>query len=230
MSLRVVVTGGSGGIGSAICARLRRDGAVVAVIDRVAPTAACEAAVIADLDAEGTSRDAFVRAAAALGGADAIVNAIGIYECASLDEFSWRAYERNLQVNVRAPLEVILAWLATDPPRGGRIVNISSAAAGIGSRDLPYSISKAALCGASRSLARSLAPRGIAVFSISPGLIDTPMSQAMPAERRDGHARATLAQRSGRPDEIADLVHFLLYGQSDYMSGLDIPVASGLVW
>jgi 3-oxoacyl-[acyl-carrier protein] reductase len=160
----------------------------------------------------------------------AIVNVVGIYEACTLRTFSWDSFDRNLRLNLRAPIELILAWLDSNPPSGSKIVNVSSAAALVGSRDLGYAASKAALSNATRSLARSLAPRGIAVFCVSPGIVDTAMSRAMPSDRFDEHVAATLLGRPASCLEVAEVIFFLITGNTEYLSGSDLEVTNGLTW
>lgn len=228
--LTVLVTGGCGGIGMAVCRNLISSGHVAVSLDRSDAGLPGIPVIIADMSRPGAAAAAVAEAAAQYGPPTALVNTIGYYGCHTLGSFSWDDYELSMQVNARAPIEAALAWASARSTKlRGVIVNVSSAAATLGSRDLAYSTAKGALEGATRSLARSLAP-SVSVFGVAPGLIDTPMSQAMPVERRVKHAEATLLGRAGQPVEVADLICFLLTARTEYLTGTIIPMTCGLLW
>jgi NAD(P)-dependent dehydrogenase (short-subunit alcohol dehydrogenase family) len=226
--VRATVLGGSGAIGGAVCARLTSDGHSTIVIDRVPPRAelpfiACDASMA------GNAYLAMKKATSRFGQSDALVNCIGLYLVRDLSSFSWEEFSLYVQVNLRAPVEAILAWL--EERRNdirGVVVNVSSAAASAGSRDLSYSASKAALNGVTKSLAVSLDARNVSVFGVAPGIIDTPMSRQMPLKRREEHMRRTIPGRAGTAEEVADLVVFLTTGSTSYMTGAIIPIDGGV--
>jgi 3-oxoacyl-[acyl-carrier protein] reductase len=126
-------------------------------------------------------------------------------------------------------LRATLAWLKGRGNRGGVVVNIGSAAARLPSRDIAYASSKAALEGLTRALAKSLAPENISVFCIAPGVVDTAMSQAMPVRRRDEHLERTWLKRPCMPEEVADLVLYLITGKTAFLTGSVIGMSGGLV-
>jgi 3-oxoacyl-[acyl-carrier protein] reductase len=111
--------------------------------------------------------------------------------------------------------------------RWGRIINISSVAAIMGNRgQVNYAAAKAALHGASKSLAQELASRGITVNVVAPGIIESPMLEAnFPAEKI---RQLVPMQRSGQPQEVADLVGFLASEQAGYITGQVISINGGM--
>jgi 3-oxoacyl-[acyl-carrier protein] reductase len=227
---RALVTGGSGGIGAAICRRLAADGHHVVVHANRQPERA--AAVVAEIAAAGGSAETVVfdvcdrtAAAAALehllvdGPVQILVNNAGIHADAVFPGMQGKQWDPVIDVslngffNVTQPLT--LPMLRT---RWGRIVNISSVAAIAGNRgQVNYAAAKAGLHGATKSLALELASRGVTVNAVAPGIIDTGMTEHV----FDSETIRKLVpmQRSGKPEEVADLVGFLASEQAGYISG-----------
>jgi 3-oxoacyl-[acyl-carrier protein] reductase len=237
---RALVTGGSGGIGAAICTRLAADGHHVIVhanrgLDRAK-------AVVAAIQAAGGSAEAVAfdvtdrsATAAALetllegGVIQILVNNAGIHDDAVFPGMSGEQWDRVIDVslngffNVTQPLT--LPMIRT---RWGRVVNVSSVAAVAGNRgQVNYSAAKGALHAASKSLALELASRGITVNVVAPGIIET----GMIAGAFDAEAIKKLVpmQRAGRPEEVADLVAFLASDQAAYLSAQVISINGGMI-
>jgi 3-oxoacyl-[acyl-carrier protein] reductase len=218
-----VVTGGTGGIGSAICRAVAAGGFRVAVGYARSREAAEKLA--ADLPGDGhlalsadVTDSAALGAAAArvgteLGRADALVNCAGTTRFVphpDLDALDDDLIDRILATNVRGPLAAVRAFrplldLSTWPG-GGVVVNISSIAAvtAMGS-NIAYCASKAALDNVTKSLARALAPR-IRVVSISPGVVDTDFIRSLDPAWRDEQVARTPLARLCRPEEVASAV------------------------
>jgi 3-oxoacyl-[acyl-carrier protein] reductase len=237
---RALVTGGSGGIGAAICRRLAAAGHHVIVhanrsIDKAEAVVA--AIVAAGGSAEAVAFDVTERAAtsAALetlldaGPIQILVNNAGIHADAVFPGMSAEQWHTVVDVslngffNVTQPLT--LPMIRT---RWGRIVNISSVAAIAGNRgQVNYSAAKGALHAASKSLALELASRGITVNAVAPGIIATDMSTGA----FDGEAIRKLVpmQRAGTPEEVADLVAFLASEQAAYISGQVISINGAMI-
>jgi 3-oxoacyl-[acyl-carrier protein] reductase len=239
-ALRALVTGGSGGIGAAICRRLAADGRHVLVhAHRHLDTAQALAAEIA---AQGGSAEALAfdvtdaRAThAALetlleqGPVQILVNNAGIHDDAAfpgMSENQWRSViEVSLHgfFNVTQPL--VLPMIRT---RWGRIVNMASVSAVAGNRgQTNYAAAKGALIAATRALALEVAKRGITVNAVAPGLIATAMSaDAFPEETI---RRLVPLQRAGTAEEVADLVAFLASERAAYVTGQTIPINGGML-
>ncbi len=237
---RALVTGGSGGIGGAICRRLAADGLHVIVhANRAQDKAqALVAQIVADGgSAEATAFDVTDRAATATaletlleaGAIQVLVNNAGIHDDAVFPGMRGEQWDRVVDVslngffNVTQPLT--MPMLRT---RWGRIISISSVAAVAGNRgQVNYSAAKGALHAASKSLALELASRGVTVNAVAPGLIATDMI----AGQFDAEAVRKLVpmQRVGQPREVADLVAFLASEQAGYISGQVISINGAMV-
>jgi 3-oxoacyl-[acyl-carrier protein] reductase len=239
-SRRALVTGGSGGIGAAICQRLAADGHHVIVhANRGLEKAQ---AIAAQIVAEGGSAEAVAfnitdRAATAAalealteaGAIQILVNNAGIHDDAVFPGMSGEQWDRVIDVslngffNVTQPLT--MPMMRT---RWGRIVSISSVAAVAGNRgQVNYSAAKGALHAASKSLALELASRGVTVNAVAPGLIATGMIEG--AFDADMVKRMVPMQRVGQPKEVADLVAFLASDQAGYISGQVISINGAMI-
>ena len=237
---RALVTGGSGGIGAAICARLAADGHHVIVhANRGLARAEAVAAgiVAAGGSAEAVAFDVTDRAATAAaletlleaGAIQILVNNAGIHADAVFPGMSGEQWDSVVNVslngfyNVTRPL--VMPMIRT---RWGRIINISSVAAIAGNRgQVNYSAAKGALHAASKSLALELASRGITVNAVAPGIIATDMSEG--AFDADAIKKLVPMQRAGKPKEVADLVAFLASDQAAYISGQIISINGAMI-
>ena len=237
---RALVTGGSGGIGAAICRRLAASGHHVIVhANRSGEKAA---AVVGEILAAGgsaeavgfdvTDRDATAAALTALletGAIQVLVNNAGIHADAVFPGMSGDQWDSVVDVslngffNVTRPL--VLPMIRT---RWGRIINISSVAGIIGNRgQVNYSAAKGALHAASKALALELASRGITVNAVAPGIIATDMSEG--AFDSEAIQKLVPMKRAGRPEEVADLVAFLASDQAGYISGQVVSINGAMI-
>jgi len=237
---RALVTGGSGGIGAAICRRLAADGLHVVVHANSRPQEAQRLA--GEINAGGGTAQAVtfdvadrVQTGAALekllvdGAIQVVVNNAGIHDDAVMPAMKPEQWTRVIDVslngffNVTQPL--LLPMMAT---RWGRIVNLSSVAALTGNRgQANYAAAKAGLHGATKSLAIELASRGVTVNAVAPGIIATEMSKdAFP---REAIERLVPMKRAGTPEEVAALVGFLASDAAAYISGQIISVNGAMI-
>ena len=244
----VLVTGGSRGIGRAIVRAFADLGDRVAVHHRDSAARAAEivaglpggghTVVQADLADPEAVRRAVDQAAAALGGLDVLVNNAGIYlkhQIAQVSYQQWQdAWRDIIGVNLTGAANV--TWCAVQHMiaggRGGRIVNVSSRGAFRGEPRHPaYGASKAGLNAFGQSLARDLAPYGIAVAGVAPGYVETDMAAGILAGPEGDELRAQSPfGRVARPDEIAAAVVYLASPEAEWASGaiLDLNGASYL--
>ncbi|PPJ12178.1 oxidoreductase [Nocardia nova] len=234
-----LVTGGSRGIGAAIARRLAADGMDVALTYRGAAQAA--EAVAADIRGLGRraiavqadSADAAQvvaavhRTAAELGGVDILVNNAGIFPAKPFTHFTVAEIDEALHIHARAAFvaaQTALAYM----DRGGRIISIGS---NLSERALfegltLYNLSKSALNGFTRALARELGPRGITVNLVQPGSTDTDMNPAA-SSHAENQLRHSALGRFGEADDVAGVVAFLAGPSGARLTGATLTVDGG---
>lgn len=233
MSQRVIVTGGSGGIGAAIVARFTADGARVAVLDRRAPAEAAASVFFAvDLRDPLDTRRAVGEAVEALGGIDVLVNCAGVFQHASLLDITVDDWDLVLDINARATLVTMqaVAPLMLEA-RGGSIVNIASMAAKQGGGgEGHYAASKAAVVALTRAGAQEWGCHGITVNAVCPGYVLTEMGADTRSEDdvRAWSAKSPLG-RLGVPEDVAGVTHFLASPAGGYLTGQAINVTGGMI-
>ena len=234
-----LITGGSRGIGAAIVKRLAREGAHIALTYVSKPGHANETVKAAQelgvkaLAIQADSADAAAVVAAVertvgeLGGIDILVNNAGIAVIAPIDDYRLEDLDRTLAVNVRAVFVATQAAVK-HMKAGGRIINIGSCNA----ERMPftgggvYAMSKAALVGLVKGLARDLGPRGITINNVQPGPVDTEMNPAT-----SDFAKMLVQQmalpRYATGDEIASLVAYLAGPEAAYVTGASLSIDGG---
>lgn len=237
---RALVTGGSGGIGAAICRRLAADGHHVivhanrgseraqALVDEIVAGGGSAEAVAFDVTERAATSAALERLLEA-GAIQILVNNAGIHADAVFPGMSAEQWHSVVDVslngffNVTQPLT--LPMIRT---RWGRIVNISSVAAVAGNRgQVNYSAAKGALHAATKSLALEVASRGITVNAVAPGIIETGMSEG--SFDADAIKKLVPMQRAGKPGEVADLVAFLASDRAAYISGQIVSINGAMI-
>jgi 3-oxoacyl-[acyl-carrier protein] reductase len=232
-----LVTGGAQGIGAAICRRLAAAGARVGVFDRDAARAQRVAIDIGGFAAAGdVTSEADVETAVEdvqhhAGPIDILVNNAGITgKSAPLWQLSERDWQEVLAVNVIGPVLCSKAVVgAMRERRYGRIVNIASIAGKEGNPHLgPYSASKAALIALTKSLAKELVGQGdITVNAISPAVIATPILDGLPQTTIDYMVSRIPMGRTGKPEEVAALVHYLASAEASFTTGQCYDISGG---
>jgi NAD(P)-dependent dehydrogenase (short-subunit alcohol dehydrogenase family) len=228
----VIVTGSKSGIGKQLAIDLSAAGYQVVGLDRNAEGAALSWPVVAcDLADPSSVEEAFRQVIAEHGVPYGLVNNAGAYFAKNWAEQSLQEFDYTLAVNARAPflLSRCFAKAVMDAGRQGVIVNISSVSATIGSVDVAYAASKAALTAVSKSLAKAFAASGVRVVTVSPGPVETRMAARIPEERKKAYREGIPLKRFADPKEISRTVVFLLSKDASYITGTDIRVDGGLV-
>jgi len=237
---RALVTGGSGGIGAAICRRLAADGCyvyvhanrnlakAVALVEEIRASGGAAEAIAFDVTDAETSRTT-LEALVADTPIQILVNNAGVHDDAIFPGMRAEQWHGVLNVSLDGFFHVtqplILPMIRS---RWGRIINITSIAGLIGNRgQVNYAAAKGGLHAATKSLSMELASRGITVNAVAPGIIQTGMIAGV----FDDKTIAALVpmKRAGKPEEVADLVGFLASEQASYISGQIISVNGGMI-
>ncbi len=237
-----VVTGGGRGIGKAISAKLADAGAKVVVADVDEDSARQTAKELAGLSgdvigsfvdvAQEESVSSLMKIALeTFGRIDILVNNAGIMFRTRLMDISLDEWERTLQINLTGVFLCTKAVLPIMKESGfGRIVNISSSAGRSVSTlgGAHYTASKAGLLGLTRAAAKEMAPLGITVNAICPGLIETKMAmETTTPEELQKFLDSFPIPRLGSPEEIGHLVHFLCTDEAAYITGASLDINGG---
>jgi 2-dehydro-3-deoxy-L-rhamnonate dehydrogenase (NAD+) len=235
-----VVTGGGQGIGEAICRRLARAGAKVGVFDLSAENAGRVAkeidglTLVGDITKEADLARVFAEVETRLGPTDILVNNAGVASRKGRDLPIWELdrpdWEFVFNINV---IGLVLCCRAVLPEmiarKYGRIVNVASIAGKEGNPKMaPYSASKAAVIALTKSLSKELIGKGdICVNSISPAVIQTPILDQLNQEQINMMLSKIPLGRTGKPDEVAALVHFLSSSECSFTTGQCYDISGG---
>ncbi len=234
-----LITGGSRGIGAAIAKRLADEGASVAityvngkqkadeVVDAIKRAGGNAIAIRADSAETEEIKNAVAETARVFGRLDVLVNNAGIVAVAPLDEFSLDDFDRMIAINIRGVFAATQE-AARHMREGGRIITIGS----VNADRMPfvggsvYALTKAAVAGFTRGLARDLGPRGITVNTVQPGPTETDMNPS------DGPFAETLKSlmaldRYAQADEIAGMVAYLAGPEAGFITGASLTIDGG---
>lgn len=236
-----VVTGGSGGIGVAVCRALAMEGAHVVVVDIAEKRAASAAATLRESEGLSVSHAACdvsrAHAVNELRGQvlgefkriDALVNLAGVVRNAVLTRITDEDFNLTMASHVNGTLNTMRAFAPDMKAQGyGRIVNMSSIAARGSVAGISYGAAKGAIEAMTKSAALELATRGITVNCIAPGIIDTGMFLTIPKHYQEHLLSRTPMGRQGRPDEVAACVKFLASRDASFVTGQVLYVCGGI--
>ena len=230
MAQVAVITGSNGKIGQATCRRLAQAGYKVVGIDLGAEGAGNWPHYQCDLSDLKQMADVLARIEAEHGLIQVLFNNAAIYnsgtDALTLDP---DRFDATMDINVRAPF-FAAQWVAKrliDKGEKGAIVSTASRAGQNGSTVVDYGASKAAIINMTKSMGKRLGPHGIRVNAIAPGLIDTDMGARVPETHKVNHAATSALRRIGQPEEIANVVNFLVSEESSFITCATIDVNGG---
>jgi 2-hydroxycyclohexanecarboxyl-CoA dehydrogenase len=240
----VIVTGGAGGIGSAICRRLAEEGAKIGVFDlrgdaagkvagEIGNGASAHACDITDLASVIAAVAAFE---AAQGPTDALINNAGWDKFAYFLDTTPEDWEKIIAINLKGPINLHHAVLkGMQQRRRGRVVNIASDAGRVGSSmEAVYSACKGGIISFTKTIAREMARSNVTVNCVCPGPTDTPLLKSFLGEGEQGERayeglkRSIPLKRLGQPDDLSGMVAFLASDDAAYITGQVISVSGGL--
>ncbi len=234
----VLVTGGGGAIGAAICRRFAEEGANVLVADRDGAAANRVAAEIGGrtLVFDVADYAAAKRALESAGEVHVLVNNAGWDRFQNFIDTRPEDWEPLIAVNLRGPLNMHHLVLPQMAARGaGRVVNIASDAARVGSSgEAVYSACKGAIVSLTKTLAREMARKGVTLNVVCPGPTDTPILRGFAGEGEAGRkvmealVRAIPLKRVGQPEDMPGIVCFLASDEAAYITGQVLSVSGGL--
>ena len=219
-----LVTGGASGIGAQTAARLVADGAEVLRVDQKG-----DADLLLDVTSDTASKEILDAVKSRFGNLDIIVTCAGISKFLPLEDTSDQVWDNNLAVNLTAVFRLVRdAAPLLKESQAGRVVTIGSVMSEFAGPGLAaYTASKHGLLGLSRALATELGGHGITVNCVQPGAIETPMTAPafndMPEYKTFWSEKAPLG-RLGQPQDIADVIAFLVSDEARFMSGHGIYV------
>jgi NAD(P)-dependent dehydrogenase (short-subunit alcohol dehydrogenase family) len=220
---KIAITGAFGALGSKVAARVHVAGATVACID-FAPTSKAPSSIAdylllgdVDLSSPDAATKAFQSATQRMGGLDGVVNIAGGFRWEKIEGGSLETWNLLYNINLRTAVNAVQAALPLLQKESGRIINVGAAGAikaGVGMG--AYAASKAGVAKLTEALAEELKDAGVCVNAILPSIIDTPANRAdMPAADHE---------RWVKPEQVADLIVFLLTEHASAISGALIPI------
>lgn len=236
-----IVTGGSRGIGRAICIELARRGANVvfsyagnaAAADETVKLVEAEGVAARSVKGDVTSADSakeLVEAARELGGVNILVNNAGITRDKLAARMSEEDFDAVIATNLKGAFLMTKAVLRPMMrAKSGSIVNMASVVGIMGNAgQANYAASKAGLIGMTKSVAREVAAAGIRVNAVAPGYIETDMTAAMPEAAQQAMCSMIPAARAGKPEDVARAVAFLVSDDAAYITGQVLAVDGGM--
>ncbi|MBQ3127778.1 MAG: 3-oxoacyl-ACP reductase FabG [Clostridia bacterium] len=239
----VIVTGSARGIGAATAALFADIGynvvinyntseaEALALCEKITANGGRAIAVQADVSKMSEAKHLFVEAKKAFGAVDVLVNNAGIAQQKLFTDITEDDYDRMFDCNVKSVFNCCQCALPDMiHNKYGRIINVSSMWGVVGaSCEVHYSASKAAVIGMTKALAREVAPSGITVNCIAPGVIDTPMNKGFDEETITALKEETPVGRLGTPEDIARAIAFLADKNSGFITGQTLGIDGGFI-
>ena len=239
---KVLVTGGSRGIGRAICLAFAREGADVATVARTKEALGDVTRLVeetgrrcisfpVDVTQSAAVNDAVGQVMKEFGGLHVLVNNAGITRDGPLLRMSDEAWDQVMDTNMKGTFHFTRAVARPMlKAREGSIVNVTSVIGIMGNPgQANYAASKAAIIGFTKSCAKEFSGRGVRVNAVAPGMVDTAMTRAMGEEATEAILSRIPLGRVGTPEEVAESVLYLAGDEAAYMTGAVLQVNGGLL-
>ena len=226
MSKKVLVAGGTKGIGYETVKKLKEIGFQVTVVGRN----------FSEFDIEGVKKvvfdlekvDELDKLFDEVGDIDVLVNNAGIDCQRTYDDYPNEDIEKIVNVNLKTPVKLITLFADSLIKNNGRVINVASQAAEIGHKDIWYGITKAGLVNATKSFASILGPQGVKLNAVAPGPVETTMIEdSVYSERFEKLKERTILNRIAKPEEIADVIVWLAKDAPEYINGETIDLNNG---
>jgi len=237
----VAVTGAAQGLGAAMAQRFLQDGAegvalldlnregLQATVTRLDPAGTRTIAVGCNVADHRSVEEAFSQIRASFGRVDILINNAGITRDSMSHKMTVEQFDPVVQVSLNGAFYCAQQVIGPMRERGwGRIISLSSLAAGGNIGQANYSAAKAGIIGMTKTLALELAPNYITVNCIAPGLINTEIIQSVPEKQMEAFLRSIPMHRVGEPEEVANLAAFLASDEAAYITGQCIKITGGL--
>ncbi len=224
----IFVTGAASGIGAATAAACRAAGAIVVGADR-AEVANVDLALMLDVSDENGVNAVVAQVVEAYGRIDGLANCAGVSVPGPVTMMRIEDWNRALSINLSGTMLCARAVIPVMMKAGiGSIVNISSVYGLTGGPgNTPYNVSKAGVAQLTRCMAADYGAAGVRVNSVCPGYIKTPMVDMLSGQVEQNFINMHLLRRAGQPEEVANVIRFLLSDDASYVTGTNIPVDGG---
>lgn len=224
---RVLVTGGSKGIGLATIERFRKEKLFdLIVVDKERSADLGKQVEFIQFDL--TQIKEIPKLAKKVGDVDVLINNAGVLFALPFDNYPEEKMQEMLALNIQAPVALVREFSAGMVRKGsGRVVSMASVAGETGHPDVWYGVTKAGVINMTKSFARLLGNKGLIINAVAPGPVETDMLYKIPPERREMIRRNTYLGRFAKPEEVAETIYWLATESPEYINGFCIDINNG---